>query len=82
MHVAIEIWINIRIFREYVCFLDSFDRNINQMFSYHKMLFQETFSGPCISKTIRAPCFEKFIIGERASIQNLQNMRKLLFTKL
>ena len=33
------------------------------MFSYHKMLFQETFSGLCISKTIRGPCFENLLLG-------------------
>ena len=33
------------------------------MFSHHKILFQETFSGLCISKTIREPCFENLLLG-------------------
>ena len=35
------------------------------LLGYHKMLFQETIFGPCISKAIRGPCFEKIISWAR-----------------
>ena len=50
-------------FWEYVHFLEYFWWKYWSNVQLPEMLFQETFSGPCLSKTIRGPCFGKFIIG-------------------